>query len=515
MLDSAVKPVQVFEDSEFQKAIFDCISKTNNNLLINAKAGSGKTTTIVRSLKLIPENQLTIFLAFNKDIVTELKTRTPKHVYVATLHSWGWAEIKYRYGKNVILDKHKISKIIQRVIPTWGIEENEIESYANRVEQIVDMMRFAMPTSREHVVELCEKYEIELLNGEIDRAKEVLLIARADTKTFDFVDQIYFPAWNPTFKCRKFKYVFIDECQDLNAMQHALLKRLVDPNGGRLVAVGDPNQSIYGFAGADVESFDKLRTLLPNTVELPLSFSYRCGRTIIEHSQQIVPTILPSPTASEGCVREGSYKEVKDGDFVLCRNTRPLVSLCLKYIAEGRKATIKGGDIGKNLINMIKKSKAQTQEPLFNALEKERVKLVEKTKKMYPFKDAEKIPTVVNMTDKIDALKSIGLSCKTKSTSEMISVIEGIFADDNTSGIVLSTMHKSKGLEADNVFIIEAQLIPAVYATQEWQRVQESNLEYVARTRAKKNLIYVSDFISGDERMMKFLKAAVSQKLAA
>ena len=510
------QPKPQFEDSIFQTAIFSEIQNIHRkNLLINAKAGSGKTTTIVRASNLIPATELTIFLAFNKSIVRELEPKLPSHVKVSTLHSWGFKEIAYKFG-SVKVDESKVYKVIQKLIPTWGIAEEEISSYSNRVEKLVDMFRFALPQSREEVIELCEKHEIELLNGEIDRAKEVLIACRKafneapqGQKTIDYTDMIYIPATNTSMKLRKFKNVFIDECQDLNRAQHEMLAKLIDPNGGRLIAVGDPNQSIYGFAGADIESFNRLRTLMPNTIELPLSFSYRCGTKIITHAQEIVSDILPSPTASAGEVRVGSFKEIQDGDFVLCRNTRPLVSMCMKFISEGRKATIKGGDIGKNLINMVKKTKAKSQDAMFNSLEKDYKKLVEKTKVIYPGKDAEKVSTVVNMSDKIGTLRAIADQSKTKSTEEIITTITNIFSDDNLKGIILSTMHKSKGLEADNVFIIEAQLCPAFYAMQPWQLEQEYNLMYVARTRAKKKLIYVNDWIS-DTTKMQFLEKAIS-----
>ncbi len=343
------------------------------------------------------------------------------------MHGWGWAEILYRFGKEVKLDEAKISKIITALSPTWGLNEEEIHSYSQRVEKIVDLLRYTLPQSREEVIDLCEKHEIELLNGEIDRAKEVLIISRKDTKTFDFADMIYVPAVNSTMKLQKFKYVFVDEAQDLNKAQQAMVKKLVDPNGGRMIVVGDPNQAIYGFAGADANSFENLKNMFPNTVVLPLSFCYRCGSDIINHAQEIVPEILPAPNASKGSVRVGSVKEIEDGGYVICRNTRPLVSLCMKFISEGRKATIKGGDIGKNLINMVKNTKAKTHEAMFNRFEKDKKKLMEKVKTLYPLKDPEKVSSVVNLVDKIEALRSISNTCNTKNTEEIILVIQKIF----------------------------------------------------------------------------------------
>jgi DNA helicase-2/ATP-dependent DNA helicase PcrA len=104
------------------------------------------------------------------------------------------------------------------------------------------------------------------------------------------------------------------------------------------------------------------------------------------------------------------------------------------------------------------------------------------------------------MRDKIEAIFAISESKKCKTSDQIIEVINSIFVE-TVDGIVLSTMHKSKGLEANNVFIIDRFRLPAPFAKQEWEREQEKNLDYVARTRAKNKLIYVSDWVSEVERM--------------
>ena len=77
-----------------------------------------------------------------------------------------------------------------------------------------------------------------------------------------------------------------------------------------------------------------------------------------------------------------------------------------------------------------------------------------------------------------------------ESVKELRKLIEGIFSDD-INGIILSTIHKAKGLENDRVFFLCPELIPSRFATMDWQFEQEQNLKYVAITRAKKELIYV------------------------
>ena len=518
-----------FKPSPLQNAIFDKVRNDACNIVINAVAGSGKTTTIVEISKLIPVSKRAIFLAFNRDIVKELRTKLPSHIEVKTIHSFGLNELRFKYGRSPevvqseFIDDSKISKIIVERSAFWGPfsdtpeeEETEKLNYCARVERIVDVMRMCLPQSRLEIIDLCEKFDIALLNGEIDRAKEVLILSNRIKTKFDFTDMIYRPAMSGLdpneapnggkWRLKQYDYVIVDECQDFNKAQQKIISKIVKPSGGRMIAVGDPRQSIYGFAGADVSSFNNLKTLFPNTVEMSLSVCYRCDRSIIDHAQDIVEYISARDNAGRGTMRQGSIKEIKDGDLVLCRNTRPLVALCLQFIAQGRKATIKGGDIGKNLINMVRNTKVKLIEPMFNKFNKEYDKLIKKAKTQYPLKPAEEVSYVANMNDKIEALRAISKTCK--NTEEVVRLIESIFTD-NVSGIVLSTVHKAKGLEADNVFIIERFRMPAPFANKEWEQEQESNLDYVARTRAKHKLIYINDWVSDEDKRRDLIASLV------
>ena len=95
------------------------------------------------------------------------------------------------------------------------------------------------------------------------------------------------------------------------------------------------------------------------------------------------------------------------------------------------------------------------------------------------------------MNQKFDILQV--LSEGVSFTKDLKENIRQIFREQG-EGICLSTIHKSKGLENDNVFILCPELIPNRFAVQEWQLKQEDNLLYVAITRAKKKLIFLSDY---------------------
>ena len=140
-----------FTPSKYQQAIYDFVEKGKGNLIVNAVAGSGKTTTIVNALKLIPETKTVCFLAFNKSIVSELKTRVSSKVNVQTLHSLGWSAMIKNLTRP-ILNNSKVDGIINVMSKSWEFETNQFNKqngesiaidyeYKQRVKKLVDLIR--------------------------------------------------------------------------------------------------------------------------------------------------------------------------------------------------------------------------------------------------------------------------------------------------------------------------------------------------------------------------------------
>lgn len=484
------------QPSPFQQAIYNEIQNGKNSIVISAVAGAGKTTTIVNALSIISPDEDTIFLAFNKSIVKELTERVPNYVNVSTLHSFGCRAYMNAFGR-VKIDENKMFNIAVKLSDKWNINATENKfSYCGRVCKLVDMMRFSLTTEDEtEIFNLANKYSIMIVGDEIQNAIDLLAAGNKQTDVIDFTDMIYQPAVR-NIKMKKYKYVFVDELQDLNRAQQAIIKKIVHPNGGRFIGVGDPYQSIYGFAGADIDSFNRMRTMFPNTTELPLSVCYRCSKEIIKHAQRIVPHIQYFEGQIDGePPREGSFKEIKHHDYVACRNTKPLIVAFIQLLKEGKKANIKGKEIGKSLSLLIQKTGQKTTAKLMKYLEVERLKLKSKLTKKGVQK-VEEHDAMIQMRERIEIIEILS---KGMPTCKMIcEYIERIFLDENMPGIVLSTIHKLKGLEADRVFVLCPELMPSKYAIQEHDKIQESNLEYVLITRAKKQLIYVNDFHPDD-----------------
>lgn len=487
-----------FKPSKYQKAVFSFIEKNKGNAVINAVAGSGKSTTIVEALKLIPDDKTVLFLAFNKSIVEELKVKigNQNNVTIRTLHSLGMSSLTKVYRFQV--DDAKYRKMVTdglkygKYKPAIKLDEDELQLFRQNTLKLVDLCRVNLCLNTAELDIISDKYQLELIDNEIEIAFNVVNEGKGIISTIDFTDMIYLPIAR-NVQIQKFDFVFIDECQDLSPCQRELFLRALK-SSGRFIAVGDPNQAIYGFAGADAESFKVLQSL-PNTISLPLSVCYRCDSSIIELAKVIVPQLEAKENAPLGeVIQDALLNDIQDGDMVLCRVNAPLVALCMRFIAQGVKAFVKGKDIGTNLINMIVKTKCRKISDALVKIDSEGEKIVQKIirKQRCDDADARASATYQSYLDKVRAIEV--LSENLEYSDDVCKRIESIFKDDQRNGICLSSVHKAKGLESNNVFICMPEKFYNKFAMRiAWQAQQESNLVYVAYTRAKHKLSFIAD----------------------
>jgi superfamily I DNA/RNA helicase len=489
------------EDSKYQKRIYKEIVDSNTNIIIGAVAGSGKTTTLIGCLNLVPKGKDIAFLAFNNAIVEELKSRIKRRdVVVTTMHSFCWRSVMKSKGYKSELKPNKSLDHIKKVLIKNKVDIKRTAYYQYILSNIVDLMRMTLTFDKEEVIQLAFHHDINISEEEADMAVEVLKLMDKDDKVFDFTDMIY-RVVSEDLRVAKFDYVFVDESQDLSRCQQNIITKILKKDG-RLIAVGDPSQAIYGFAGADIDSYTRLKTLFDNTIELPLSVNYRCGTRIVERARKINPQIEPFKENKSGIVRDGFIDEIRSGDWVLCRNLKPLILANLYFLSIGVKSFVKGKDIGVGLISLVNKIGCETTKSMLvkykQTIQKERMKLIK-----LGMRNPDNSEKIDGMNQKFDILSvlSEGLSY-TKNLKENI---KQIFKEQG-EGICLSTIHKSKGLENDNVFILCPELIPNRFAVQDWQLKQEDNLLYVAITRAKKKLIFLSDYEEIIENQKKMLQ---------
>lgn len=255
---------------------------------------------------------------------------------------------------------------------------------------------------------------------------------------------------------------------------------------------------INGFAGSNPEAFEYLQNY-PNTQVFELPITYRCPTSVVDMAKEYVGNIQAREDAPDGEIRyDCKIKDLKDGDMVLARTKAPLLKLYTKLLRKKVQCYIKGSDIGLNLIKMLGNiDKEELNQDLtkdgvfvrlFDNLFTERNKLM----RNYGLSkdDATLTSNIMERYDSINSLLTLSERLTTK--TKLIKNIENIFKEEN-NGIILSTIHKAKGLEADNVYILCRSSMPSKLAHSDWERQQEENLIYVAITRPKQILGFISE----------------------
>jgi DNA helicase-2/ATP-dependent DNA helicase PcrA len=464
--------------TKYQLAIFNNVATGTGHTVVSAVAGSGKTTTIVEALTHIPSGCTTLFVAFNKSIANELDKRAPRGVEVSTLHSYGLKTITRAFGR-LRIDAKRVDDMVRAM---HG-DESKTFDFRRDLAKTVSLAKGMLASDEAEIDAIIDAFGIESAKNGSRAAfvADVLKILLRCTEVsedgrIDFDDMIWLPVVLKLTQLQ-FDRVFVDETQDLNAAQIEMTMRAVKP-GGRICAVGDPRQAIYGFRGADSSAVDNVVKRLDATV-LPLSVCYRCCKAVIQTAKEVVPEIEWAPDAEDGMVSDATVQEMKQGaragDFILSRSNAPLISLCMYFIREGRPANIQGRDVGASLAAFVKKSKAKNVEALCDYVEDWRDK--ECARLAAKHRDTQAVE------DRAECI--LALSEGAASVADVIERIESMFADkDDLSRITLSTTHKAKGLERDRVWILASTYRRRPGA-------EEENLYYVAVTRARKELFLV------------------------
>lgn len=118
-----------FIPSPYQEKIFDFITEGEGNAVVSAKAGSGKTFTIVNAMKLIPKTKKAIFIAFNKSIADELneKLKNNSNCMAYTTHSLGFRMVRRNLGNDIIVDEYKYRTYLKNnFLDVTGLNDGEI-----------------------------------------------------------------------------------------------------------------------------------------------------------------------------------------------------------------------------------------------------------------------------------------------------------------------------------------------------------------------------------------------------
>jgi superfamily I DNA/RNA helicase len=503
-----------FIPSPEQQNIFDRIQNGRGHLIIKARAGTGKTTTLVHACELMQGK--VFFGAYNSKIAKEIRERVRHltNIYAKTFHAAGVSALNYRFPelKNKDPNPHKVADIIEAQLNAMDpMQAAYYEPLAPAMADIVSMAKQRgigalpeFPNTRETWMAMVEQFDLldklpdgsdedpELMSKLLTACHKVLARSVADMSQIDFDDMVYMPLVL-NLRMLKHEWVLIDEAQDTNPTRRALAERMLAP-GGRLVAVGDDYQAIYGFSGADNDALDQIRRRF-NADVLPLTVTYRCPKAVVATANQWVPDIQAHETAPEGSVSTLQYEHIlttaQPGDAILCRWNKYLVGTCFRFIRAGIPARIEGRAIGQQLATLCKKWKVKDLDKLGERVAKwkrrEMDKALAKKKETKAQEIEDRAETVFVL---IERAKEQGL----KTVDQMVDMLLSLFDDkvvDKTNMVTLCSAHRSKGLEWHRVFILGLYELMGRQCKQDWQTQQELNLQYVAVTRAQSELFDV------------------------
>jgi superfamily I DNA/RNA helicase len=522
--------------SKQQEAIFNWFAKDQSvtypgfgialpeHLIVRARAGTGKSTTIREGVKRAPETSILI-AAFSKNIQLDMERLIGQFAgQVKTLHAVGYACVRrFRDNIKVAFTSDRADALAQqvcgitvpdaivRLVSKLHTKGREIAPHATKLGDLssIQITFECEPEAQWEPCTRCGHERVASVHDAVSdrprhdyagydatyveqKALEAMELASQvkSGETIDGSDMIFLPVRNG-WLTKQFDLVVVDEAQDMTTAQLEIAQGVLK-TGGRICIVGDDRQAIFAFRGADADSLDRLKDEL-GAAELGLVTTYRCGKRIVDLARGYVPDFKAGENNPDGVISEITYAALigaaGPGDFILSRVNAPLVSTAMKLLRAGKRTRVAGKDIGKGLVGLIRKLKARTVPELLQKIEawaaRENIrnrKALEAAVKGRKQAIQAKIEAILDQADMLQSLTD-----GAKNVDEVTARIEALFTDDGLGAagvITCSSVHRAKGLEANRVFILRDTLRTN---TQE-----EENICYVAITRAKNELVWVS-----------------------
>jgi len=484
-----------------QGKIFAWFESGSGNLIVRARAGTGKTTTIIEGAQRAPETKI-LLAAFNKAIQKELESRiTSPSVEAKTLHGLGFSFLR-RSWPEVRVAEHgeREQRLAMRACGARAPEEaiklvgqvhtkaREILSIKATPDAIMEMMAdFNLMPDDEMESDGCSPAWVAEMADEAVKLASDRGILREDNLEIDFADMIFLPLWHGMVR-PTYDLVVVDEAQDMTASQLQLAIQSCR-KGGRIAIVGDDRQAIYSFRGADSKSLDRLKGIL-KAKELGLTTTYRCPKRVVEIASRYVPDFRAAASAPEGIVehgtRAGMIESARPADFILSRTNAPLVKICLSILRQGKKAIVRGRDLGRGIKSLVGRQKASDLPGLLGKLSDWKDRECKKAGRLPAKKMLARLDYV---DDQFEVVEALARDCE--SLSGLKAMLDDLFSDNNVaSSVICSTVHKAKGLESMNVYLLEDTFFKRKAKDDDEQR-EEENIMYVAVTRSKGRLVYV------------------------
>lgn len=522
--------------------------------LVIAGPGTGKTRVLAYRIKYLIENEKIgedeiLAITFSNKASIEIKQRiksilnkekTGVHVY--TFHALGLEVLKQEINQQLqIIDNDDKLWILKN---KTNINKRRIKTIAKQISEFKQALNRQYD---EDFDEIFSNYQNYLNDNNLIEIDDLIY------KTVLLFDEKYEikKKW-----AQKFKYIHIDEYQDINPIQYRFLTQINEPELNNLMAIGDPNQAIYGFRGSDVGLIKKFMHDYENVASYFLNKSYRCSDKILQASQDVVErgehneallgiekgvkiNIVKNATdRSEaefiarsiekivGGLRfyslDSNVSDSNDGDertgladiAVLCRTSLQFDAIIkafndhsIPYNRVGERPFFKTGKIRMlvDFLQLLRDSENRFFIERYNYPDLKHDELISLAEKIKPFSSEKAIIYIIEnyfseiKTEKHNEFKRLlNISNQYFNLDAFLAFTRiGGESEDynkNIESVSLMTLHASKGLEFDCVFIpgCENRIIPfSLFPKLKSDKNEERRLLYVGMTRAKR-LLYLT-----------------------
>ena len=517
------------QPSIHQKQVIDWLQADSDfsDAVVNSVAGSGKSTLLKLAADAISTSNVDVrdclVLVFNKKNKTALvKKLDPCWQYsISTVHSAGYRVLKNYLGvRRLEVEEGKYRHLAKTLDWFNGSDSKQAKVVSlSSFLKLSEFVRLTLsPLTPQALSELIEHYALDInkqhlaeISQRIDYLFRVGMDSAASEAAIDHTDMLWLPVVWQINHSPGFKYaqrVMVDEAQDMSRLQLEFVLSLAHSQA-KMLFVGDPAQSINGFCGADTDSFRNIQTRL-QALSFTLPVCYRCPKTHIELINKLCPEIPiePRDNAPTGSIKviqewdlwsETNDSRIKPGDLVVARCSSSLVDLHLKMIVRGIPCNLVGSSLQQDLLHLLEDIAEQNGFEYHKFAEFSQSYLKFK-QSIYQENDNGAI-LLLQLKDQIKAIEAIYNHFQSRSLAELASSIRQLFGSEDDEAVLLSTVHRAKGMESERVYIAEPLTLPLIWEGQkQWQEQQEQNLLYVALSRSTKDLFLIGDafWFNGD-----------------
>ena len=324
----------------------EAASQIDGSILILAGAGSGKTRTITYRIAHMIENvgispYSILAVTFTNKAAKEMRERVEdlvgdiaKACTISTFHSFGMRLLRMYasevgYNPNfTIYDTDDQKRIVKAILKGQNISFNGVKLTERDIVSIISKIKEEIKTPDEYsvinkqIIEVYDKYNKALLESNAMDFSDILLNTYKLLQKPEILEKVQ----------NKYKYIMIDEYQDTNNLQYKIID-LIARKSSNLCVVGDENQSIYGFRGANILNILNFETNYNNAKIIKLEENYRSTTTILDAANELIKNNKSSKDKK-------LWTQNGKGDLIkvlACDNARDEVSRIIEIIKENHQ----------------------------------------------------------------------------------------------------------------------------------------------------------------------------------